>query len=496
MGVCYTARLSAPRAPRRTVNLMKYHIWTIGCQMNTADSQRLGSALERLGFGWSERAEDADVVVLNTCVVRQQAEDKIYGRLGSLRTIKATRPDMVIGLMGCLVGPRPSKDLVRRFPEVDVFIPPSETAPLTDLLRARALDAAARQVEEGALATRWTIQDAGGDATDEPTIPGDAPDTGGIILPRHERGSLVSAHVPVIHGCSWVCTFCIIPSRRGPERSRTDAEIEAHVRSLVEQGVREVTLLGQIVDRYGHDRGEVDGLPRLLKRLDAVDGLERIRFLTSHPNFMTDALLDAVAELPKVMEHIEVPIQAGDDDVLLRMKRGYTADDYRRLVERIRRRIPGAAIHTDIIVGFAGETEAQFQKTYDILEELELDKSHIAKFSSRPGTVAAKLMADDVTDAEKERRRAALDALQERICTAINARHLGRTFEVLVEGRQNDRWRARTRTNKLVFFDDPRPLLGRLVDVEIGWTGPWSMIGRAVDAPPPRAKEVIALALA
>jgi len=488
---------------------MKYHIWTIGCQMNTADSQRLGSELERLGLAWSERAEDADVVVLNTCVVRQQAEDKIYGRLGSLRALKAARPDLLIGLMGCLVGARPSKDLVRRFPEVDVFIPPSETTPLTDLVRARALDAAARQLEAGTLAARWTVQDEGPDLALAPAgdgLPSPAPErdahasgilaAGGITLPRHERGSLISAHVPVIHGCSWVCTFCIIPSRRGPERSRTDGEIEAHVRSLVEQGVREVTLLGQIVDRYGHDRGEADALPRLLRKLDAIDGLERIRFLTSHPNFMTDALLDAVAELPKVMEHIEVPIQAGDDAVLLRMKRGYTADDYRRLVERIRARIPGAAIHTDIIVGFPGETEAQFQATYDILSELRLDKSHIAKFSSRPGTVAAKTMADDVSDDEKERRRAALDALQGRVCADINARHLGRTVEVLVEGRQNDRWRARTRANKLVYFEDPRPLLGRLVDVEIGWTGPWSMIGRAADAPAARAKEVIALALA
>lgn len=466
---------------------MKYHIWTIGCQMNTADSQRLGSELERLGLGWTERAEDADVVVLNTCVVRQQAEDKIYGRLGSLRALKARRPELLIGLMGCLVGARPSRDLARRFPEVDVFLPPSETAPLTDLLRARALDDAARQVEDGVLAARWTIQDDG-DATGAAA--------GAIALPRHERGSLVGAHVPVIHGCSWVCTFCIIPSRRGPERSRTDAEIEAHVRSLVEQGVREVTLLGQIVDRYGHDRGETDALARLLARLDAVDGLERIRFLTSHPNFMTDALMGAVAELPKVMEHIEVPIQAGDDEVLRRMKRGYTADDYRRLVERIRARIPGAAIHTDIIVGFPGETEAQFQATYDVLEALRLDKAHIAKFSARPGTVAAKTMVDDVPAEEKERRRAALDALQERVCAEINAAHVGRTLEVLVEGRQGDRWRARTRANKLVFFEDPRPLLGRLVPVEIAWAGPWSMVGRAADAPPPRSREVIELALA
>lgn len=300
----------------------------------------------------------------------------------------------------------------------------------------------------------------------------------------------------MVYGCNWVCTFCIIPSRRGPERSRPADEILAHVRSLVEQGVREITLLGQIVDRYGYDRGEHDALADLLHRLDRVDGLERIRFLTSHPNFMTDRLLEAVAELPKVMEHIEVPVQAGDDTVLARMKRGYTVDDYRRLVDRIRRRIPGAAIHTDIIVGFCGETEAQFQGTHDLLAELRLDKAHIAKYSTRPGTVASKLLLDDVPDDEKERRRKAIDDLQHGVCGAINAGHVGRTVEVLVDGRDKQRWRGRTRTNKLIFFDDPRPLLGRLVDVEVTWAGPWSMIGRAVDAPAARPREVIELVAA
>ena len=460
---------------------MKYHIWTIGCQMNTADSQRLGSELERMGYAWAERAEDADVIVLNTCVVRQQAEDKVYGRLGSLRPLKAARPDTVVALMGCLVGHKPPPSLAGRFPLVDVFIPPSDTRPLTDFLRARAMDDAAREIEQAQLRQRWELQDA--------VQPGD------VLLPAHERGRLTGAHVPVVYGCNWVCTFCIIPARRGSEHSRAVAEVEAHVRSLVGQGVREVTLLGQIVDRYGYDRGEHDALPRLLERLNAIDGLERIRFLTSHPNFMTDALLDAVAALPKVMEHIEVPVQAGDDAVLARMKRGYRADDYRRLVERIRRRIPDVAIHTDIIVGFCGETEAQFQATYDLLAELKLDKAHIAKFSPRPGTVAAKLFADDVAADEKERRRKALDELQRAVCAEINAALVGCTVEVLVERRDGDRWQGRTRTNKLVFFDDPRPLRGRLVDVEIDWAGPWSMVGHAAGGPPvaTRAREVIDL---
>ncbi len=483
---------------------MQYHIWTIGCQMNSADSQRLGSELEKLGYVWAEQPDEADVIVLNTCVVRQQVEDKVFGRLGALRPVKQARPDTVVALMGCLVSHKPGPALMRRFPMVDVFLPPSETSPLLDHLRARAMEAAAVDMEARQLAARWALQDAaepGGSFRPPSSLgartaaPEAVANMGRLTLPAREQGTLVSAHVPIVYGCSWVCTFCTIPSRRGPERSRPAAEIRNQVRSLVEQGVREVTLLGQIVDRYGHDWGRQDALVELLEDLNSVDGLERIRFLTSHPNFMTDALLDAVARLPKVMEHIEVPVQAGDDDVLRRMKRGYSADDYRRLVARIRERIPGVAIHTDIIVGFAGETEAQFQKTVDLLAELELDKVHLAKFSARPGTVAAKTMVDDVPEAEKERRRKLVDLQQQDICAAITARLVGRRLEVLVEGRDGDRWRGRTRTNKLVYFPDRRPLLGQVVEVEIEWAGPWSMVGRIPNAAASAANGLITLQL-
>jgi len=462
--------------------------------MNTADSQLLGAQIEQLGYEWTDDIDEADVVVLNTCVVRQQAEDRIYGRLGSLRPLKERRPETVIGLMGCLVGHKPPRGLSERFPDVDVFIPPSETAPLIELLEARELDRSARSIEEQAVATQWAAQDAPPDLSGHVTpgsagVTGSGPDTSTSALeaappgtlPIHERGKIVSAHVPVVYGCSWVCTFCIIPSRRGPERSRTLGEVVDHVTRLVDQGVREVTLLGQIVDRYGHDRGEADGLPRLLARLNDLEGLDRIRFLTSHPLFMTDELIDAVATLPKVMEHIEVPVQAGDDEVLRRMKRGYTADDYRRLVGKLRERVPDLAIHTDVIVGFPGETKDQYQATYELLAELRLDKAHIAKFSARPGTVAAKVYDDDVPPEEKERRRRELDALQEHIRTQIASSYAGRTVEVLVEGRDRQRWRGRTRTNKLVFFEDPRPLLGETVPVQVTWTGPWSLIGVAAE---------------
>ncbi|MDX1521343.1 MAG: MiaB/RimO family radical SAM methylthiotransferase, partial [Anaerolineae bacterium] len=289
--------------------------------------------------------------------------------------------------------------------------------------------------------------------------------------------------------CNHVCTFCIIPSRRGKERSRPVGEIAAEVRSLVAQGVREVTLLGQIVDRYGYDIPAGPRLQDLLRVLNDIDGLQRIRFLTSHPNYMSDALLDTVAELPKVCEHIEVPNQAGDDLVLKRMKREYTMADYTRLIERIRRRMPEGSIATDIIVGFPGETESQFQNTLDTLAELKLDVCHSAMYSPRPGTVSAKIMPDDVPAEEKKRRLDELNALQEAIVADINSKLLGQRMEVLVEEKQRGRWRGRTRTNKLVFFEDDRQRdwKGELVEVDITWTGPWSLRGtlpgqKALDA--------------
>jgi tRNA-2-methylthio-N6-dimethylallyladenosine synthase len=260
-------------------------------------------------------------------------------------------------------------------------------------------------------------------------------------------------------------------------------EIAAEVRSLVSQGVKEVVLLGQIVDRYGCDVPDGPDMADLLRVINGVEGLQRIRFLTSHPNYMSDRILHAVADLPKVMPHIEVPIQAGDDEVLRAMKREYSRDDYRRLVHRIRQVIPDVAINTDVIVGFAGETESQFQKTVDILAELELDKIHLARYSPRPGTVSARRLEDDVPEEEKRRRFQVVEQLNKEISQRKMARWYGQTVEVLVEGLHKDRWRGRSPQNKLVFFDDPRDLKGQLVQVKITHAGPWSMSGQAIDRP-------------
>jgi len=429
--------------------------------MNVADSQRVASALERIGYQRTPLPESADVIVLNTCVVRQSAEDKAYGRLSSLRPLKERRPDLVINVMGCLVGIKGNPKLQARFPFVDVFSAPSDPGPLLAFLSQDET----REIEQAETEQRFAYMD---EAAVEPEK---------LVLPAEERGQLVAAHIPIVYGCSHACTFCIIPFRRGIERSRPLEEILGEVRSLAAQGVREVTLLGQIVDRYGKDVPEGPDLAGLLRLVHAVDGIERIRFLTSHPNWMTDQLLDSVAELPKVCPHIEVPVQAGDDEVLEHMRRGYTRDDYRRLVEKIRNRISGVSIATDIIVGFPGETADQFQQTYDLLAELKLDVAHLARYSARPGTVATRRMEDNVPEEEKMRRFRLLEGLQEGVAAEIHARLLGEVVPILFEEKVKGRWKGRTPTNKLVFAESERDLRGQIQPVRITWTGPWSMQG-------------------
>lgn len=451
---------------------MRYHIWTIGCQMNTADSQRVAAGLERLGYAPAEDVHDADVMILNTCVVRQQPEDKAVGRLNQLKHFKERHPDRVLALMGCMVGVKATERLQQRFPWVDLFLPPSDPTDLWAHLAERGQLTEAQTLIADAEARRLALGRA---------------DT---ILPPSEKERVVSAHLPVILGCSHACTYCVIPYRRGVERSRPMAAIVAEARQMVSQGVKELTLLGQIVDRYGYDLPEFAGvagtpLVELLHAVHEIEGLERIRFLTSHPNWMTDDLLRAVASLPKVCPHIEVPIQAGDDEVLEQMRRGYTVDDYRRLIARIRGIVPDVSIATDVIVGFPGETAAQFQASYDLLAELRLDKAHVARYSSRPLTVATRQLEDNVSLEEKERRRKALDDLQSEILTGLNARYQGQTVEVLVEGwhARKGRWFGRTCTDRLVFFEGKvdEQWLGRTVRVEVAWTGPWSLIGQKVD---------------
>ena len=423
-----------------------FYLWTIGCQMNTADSERLGAALEQLGLQPVAQARDADVIVLNSCVVRQSAEDKVVGAVTGVQPLKKSRPDRIVALMGCMVGPK-TADLSRRFPYVDVFMRPQQYGPLLDLVGERlGLD------WEGCL---------------------------GSLAPMRPD---VTAYVPIIHGCDLMCSFCIIPYRRGRQVSRPVEEVAREVELLAARGVKEVTLLGQTVDAYGHDLPDRPDLADLLHRLNDVSGLERIRFLTSHPSFMSDRIIEAVASLPKVCEHINLPVQAGDDQVLSRMRRNYTQAEYVDLVSRIRDNVSDAALSTDIIVGFPGETEEQFQRSLGLVSDLRFDKVHSAVYSPRPGTISDRTMGDDVDPDEKIGRRRRIEALQEGIQSDINSALLGQDLEVLVEGRRGGKWQGRTRSNKLVYFQHQGDQQGRLVRVNIAKASPWSLQGTPVPA--------------
>jgi tRNA-2-methylthio-N6-dimethylallyladenosine synthase len=412
--------------------------------MNKADSERLESALGQMGLESSETPSDADVIVLNSCVVRQSAEDKVVGMLTSLKPLKTRREDRVVALMGCMVGPK-TDALESRFPYVDVFMRPQQFEPLIDLVGERL-----------------------------------GIDPEGCVGPLVARTD-VATFIPIIHGCDKFCSFCIIPYRRGREVSRTIAEVVREAELLAERGVKEVTLLGQNVDSYGHDLPGAPDLGDLLAAINDVKGLERVRFLTSHPNDMSDHIIDAVASLDKVCEHVNLPFQAGHDDVLERMRRGYTNLEYRRKIERIRERVPDVSLATDLIVGFCDETDEQFQATLDLVGEIKFDKVHAAAYSTREGTIASRLMADSVPQEVKQARLKAVEALQEQVATEINARYQGKIVQVLVEGRKRGRWFGRNRNDKLVFFDDDTDRYGQMVNVLVAKTGPWSLQGSLAD---------------
>lgn len=417
-----------------------YHIWTIGCQMNKADSEHIAAYLERMGYSPAPRPTAADIVLLNSCVVRQSAEDKVVHKLESLRSREGGR---VLALTGCMVD-TDIDGLRKRFPHVDLFFTPQDFSALARFLEDRGLVSGG--VDPGSVAAR----------------PG------------------TSTFVNIIQGCDNFCSYCIVPYRRGRERSRPIDEVVCEVEGLAQRGTREVILLGQNVDSYGHDLDAGASLAGLLQRLNPVDGLDRIRFLTSHPKDMSDELIEAMARLEKVCGHVSLPVQAGDDGILEAMGRGYTAGKYVRLVERIREAVPHVALSTDVIVGFPGESGEQFGKTYELLRELRFDTVHVACYSPRAGTIAYRRLADDVPDAEKVRRRKKVEELQEGIATDINGKLMGQTVEVLVEGRKKGRWWGRTRTDKLVFFEDSADCKGQLVDIEITHTSPWSLQGELV----------------
>ena len=410
----------------------RYHIWTIGCQMNKAESERLASLFEKDGLQATDRAENADVIVLNTCVVRKHAEDRVINKLHSLKSMKKSNPNLKLAVTGCWVDSNIDQ-LKKNYPYIDHFFRAGECPP-------------------------WQASDEWRQA-----------------LPKNLQ---VTTYVPIIQGCNNFCAYCVVPYRRGREKSRPVSEIVCEVRELVRRGTREVTLLGQNVDSYGHDLPDKPELANLLTELNTIDGLWRIRFLTNHPKDMSRRLIDTIARLDKVCPAINIPAQAGNNEILKLMRRGYTIEQYRHLISEIREKIPGMALSNDVIVGFPSETEAQFQETVSLITDLKFDTVHIAAYSPRPGTIAAREYEDDVPAIEKKRRLQILEKLQEGITAEINARLLEQAIEVLVEGKEKGKWYGRTKTDKIVFFNSDEDWLGKLAILEIERTSPWSLRGR------------------
>ncbi|MBW4552315.1 MAG: tRNA (N6-isopentenyl adenosine(37)-C2)-methylthiotransferase MiaB [Aphanocapsa sp. GSE-SYN-MK-11-07L] len=447
-----------------TSSARRYHITTFGCQMNKADSERMAGILEDLGFEWSEAAEEADLVLYNTCTIRDNAEQKVYSYLGRQAKRKQEQPNLTLIVAGC-VAQQEGEQLLRRVPELDLVMGSQYANCLGDLLE---------QVFNGAQVV----------ATEPIQIVED------ITKPR--RGSTVTGWVNVIYGCNERCTYCVVPGVRGVEQSRTPAAIRAEIVSLAEQGFKEITLLGQNIDAYGRDLpgATPEGrhqhtLTDLLYFIHDVPGIERIRFATSHPRYFTERLIRACAELPKVCEHFHIPFQSGDNEILKAMARGYTQEKYRRIIHTIRSYMPDAAISADAIVGFPGETEAQFANTLQLVEEIGFDLLNTAAYSPRPGTPAAR-WDNQISEAVKSDRLQRLNHLVSQSAAARSQRYLGRTEEVLVEDQNSkdpSQVMGRTRGNRLTFFPgDLAQLKGKLVTVKITQVRPFSLTGEPMVA--------------
>ncbi|MBQ6247725.1 MAG: tRNA (N6-isopentenyl adenosine(37)-C2)-methylthiotransferase MiaB [Kiritimatiellae bacterium] len=447
---------------------MTFYIHTYGCQMNVRDSEAVAASLVAAGHTQASDEDAADIVIVNTCSVREKAEEKALGKLGLLCASKRERPRRIIGVMGCMAQ-RMGQFVFERVPTLDFAV---------GCRAARLIPGVVADIEVGGGGRRWLTTDI----SDHD-------------VPQGHLESDLSAFVTVLLGCNRRCSYCIVPDARGPEYSLPAKEIVDEVACLAERGVREVTLLGQSVLNYGRQREPVfdapapDGavftepFPRLLEAVAKVPGISRIRFTSGHPSGCTEQLARAFRDIPQVCPHLHLPVQSGSDRILKSMRRGYTAEQYLSAVERLRSFVPDIAITTDIIVGYPGETEEDFEATRELMRKARFDNSFIFKFSPRPGTLAAQ-MPDDVSAEEKDRRNKVLLADQDDIGVANNALWIGREVEVLAEGpslRNAERWSGRCGQNKIVIFD-PEPGVGRgdLIKVKIVRANPQTLFGSII----------------
>jgi tRNA-2-methylthio-N6-dimethylallyladenosine synthase len=439
-----------------------YHIITFGCQMNKADSERMAGILDNLGMTYTDDPNQADLVLYNTCSIRDNAEQKVYSYLGRQAKRKQTEPELTLVVAGC-VAQQEGEQLLRRVPELDLVMGPQH---------ANRLDQLLEQVWAGSQVV----------ATESLHIMED------ITKPRRE--STVSAWVNIIYGCNERCSYCVVPNVRGVEQSRTPEAIYGEMEVLAQQGFKEVTLLGQNIDAYGRDLPgttpsgrHLHTLTDLLYHVHDIEGIDRLRFATSHPRYFTERLIQACQELPKVCEHFHIPFQSGDNEILKAMKRGYTREKYLQIIEKIRRYMPDAAISADVIVGFPGETEAQFENTLKLIEEVGFDLLNTAAYSPRPGTPAA-FWDNQLSEEVKGDRLQRLNHLVSTQAMERSQRYLGRVEEVLVEGenlKSPGQVMGRTRGNRLTFFQgEISELLGKTVPVKITEARAFSLTGEAL----------------
>ncbi|MGI8504035.1 MAG: tRNA (N6-isopentenyl adenosine(37)-C2)-methylthiotransferase MiaB [Hassallia sp.] len=446
-----------------TTSGRRYHITTFGCQMNKADSERMAGILEDMGFEWAEDPNNADLILYNTCSIRDNAEQKVYSYLGRQAKRKHEKADLTLIVAGC-VAQQEGETLLRRVPELDLVMGPQHANRLKELLES---------VFDGNQVV----------ATEAVHIIED------ITKPR--RDSEVTAWVNVIYGCNERCTYCVVPNVRGVEQSRTPEAIRAEMAELGRLGYKEVTLLGQNIDAYGRDLPgatpegrHLNTLTDLLYYVHDVPGVERLRFATSHPRYFTERLIKACAELPKVCEHFHIPFQSGDNELLKAMSRGYTQEKYRRIIDTIRRYMPDASISADAIVGFPGETEAQFENTLKLVEDIGFDLLNTAAYSPRPGTPAA-LWTNQLSEEVKSDRLQRLNHLVNVKAYERSQRYFGRIEEVLVEDqnlKDQTQVMGRTRGNRLTFFaGDINELKGQLVKVKITEIRAFSLTGEPIE---------------
>lgn len=458
----------------------RVYIYTVGCQMNELDSRLLADALYQAGYEVTDHLRQADILLFNTCSVRQHAEDKIYSALGRLKHLKQYHPHKIIGVLGCMAQ-KDQERIFRRAPHVDLVVGPGRMAHLPELLA---------QLASGAgpiLAVSPSPERADRATLRAGFEPFDPPRPAEFLQPRFQ------AMVRIMTGCNKACTYCVVPRVRGPEQCRSPQQIEEEIRRLADAGCVEVTLLGQTVNSY-QDRsgGHTVRLADLLQRIHPIEGIRRIKFVTNHPRYMTDDLLRVVRDLPKVCPYFHVPAQSGSNAVLRRMRRSYTVEMYRRMLERIRQTVPEAAITSDFIVGFCGETDEDFQQTVRLVEEARFKNAFIFKYSPRPNTQAVALYPDDVPEVVKRRRNNELLQVQNRISLEENQKFVGRRVEVLVEGPSKAGQRSpasepvvqltgRTFCDRIVVFPGPRTLGGQFHEVRIVGATPTTLLGTLED---------------